>query len=132
MRAVDAIHANMCSYTSDVGLPISYKNEYKTLECIYQKHLSYIISSPLRIPKYWAPHILRVVRELLYINHKLRFIDLREENSKLILNLHYPGAVDENITKRIRKVKNFIDTFVHAKVEKCGITRRLQNATSCF
>jgi hypothetical protein len=129
MQSEDSTFANAANYVEDIAIPMSYDKEYAELQILYYKHRSTKISSTLHMPKMWAPHVLRAVKDILQINHNVRFVDIREENAKLVLNLHYPNDYDENIRKKICQIKNFIDIYVHAKMERYEVVRKFTHET---
>ena len=117
-----ACYANYSSACVDTNY--NKHGSYRELEALFNKHRSSIISSGVYVmPKYWSQHVVEAVKDLLIINERIRFVDVRERNSKLILNLHYPNGYDRRIHFRVYEIKNLIDRLVHLKMRRAKVAR---------
>lgn len=110
--------------TTDIETTTAQYDSYRELESLFNKHRSSIISSGIYVmPIYWAIHVAGAVKELITINEKIRFVDIKEGNSKLILNLHYPNVYDKRIHFKVYEIKNLVDRLVHLRIRRLKVAR---------
>jgi len=132
MQSIDANYANLANYDLSAKATKDQRSDYYALGSILVRHRSPFGTSNFWLPKTWATSVIFAVREMIALNESIKFVDIREEHSKLILNFHYTGDFDPRIHERSRRIKNYIDNFVHAKVSQFEVSRKFQHETRQF
>lgn len=118
------------NYDSEfIKTPVATFNTYYDLGSLYNKKRSSLApNGKFHTPRYWAPPVYDAILNLLAINSKIEFVDIKEENSKLVLNFHYPDDYDSRISTRVYEVKNLIDRLVHARLRHMKAARSFHHA----
>jgi len=132
MQSVNAGYANLANYDTIVTVSSGQYDDYYKLGALFTKHESPFTTFNFYMPKTWSTAVLLAIRDMLSLNESIKFVDIREEHAKLILNFHYVGKYDERIHEISRRIKNYIDNFVHAKVSQFEIARKFHHATRQF
>jgi len=101
-----------------------YNASYK-LSALFDKHKSDIATGGgCYMPKSWAPLVLTAIEDLIVLNENIKFVDIKEQNAKLVINFHYPEDYDINIHKCVHRIKNVIDKLVHIKIRRFEVVRK--------
>ena len=125
MKIISSEEANTINYSTVHIQPTNAQfNAFYDLEVLFNKHRSPCVSNGIyALPKYWAGHVLSAIKDLLATNDKIKFVDIRDKNSRLILNLHYPDNYDWRIHARVHEIKNLIDELVHVRIRHVEVAR---------
>lgn len=114
--------ANYSLYQLDDNL--AYLESYEQLLSLFNKYKSaFARISECSIPYYWSPTVLGAIREIVKLDRKTSFVNIKERNSKLLLDFWYPSAAT-GMRDIVYQVKNDIDQLVHDRVRKMLVQRK--------
>ncbi len=133
MRSIDIKIATEANYTlCKMDDYIAYSEAYDQLQSLFARHRSICVKGcKCSIPYYWAPTVLEAARKIVAIDSKTVFVNIKEKNSKLFLDLWYESA-SEHIQDIIYQVKNDIDQLVHDRVRKVLVQRKFNYVPEGF
>ena len=114
--------ANYSLYRLDDNL--AYLESYEQLLSLFNKYKSaFARISECSIPYYWSPTVLGAMSEIVKLDRKTAFVNIKEKNSKLLLDFWYPSAAI-GVRDIVYQVKNDIDQLVHDRVRKMLAQRK--------
>ncbi len=131
MRPVDptvVIEANYTLYQLCDG--IEHLDAYDELMVLFEQYKS-AFNGECKIPYYWAPVVSEAVRKMVKADPKVAFINIKEENAKLFLDVWYPSTSGE-IRDIVHQAKNAIDQLIHDRVRKILLQRKFHYVPEGF
>jgi len=133
METIDVKTASLANWDTVLNeTNEDHYNTYYVAGALFTKNASKLAKGVFYIPKVWSHPVLFAVQDILSINHKVKFVDIKERNAKLEINLHYPGEYDKRIHERIWEVKNFIDKLVILRTRRFEVARKFHHDARPF